>query len=225
MIWLLYQQWMEQFDDVRVLDLHAADGDIVTNWICQMLPSNTTCGILQSNNNRPLRHDNDTPVIFPKHRQSSSLHVHRIVSHVRQSMIQSGTLVVERPKEFSKQEMTRLFPAITQALEQEGILIDNPCNSSYYDCITKSTEALLLNVSLTNLQLLNQLRGIVLSEEELTNAVNDHNIVYEKAKSSGKYCDINPRKVLANFPSIESNIQLLLQTVQHGSPSISCQRK
>jgi hypothetical protein len=214
MIWLLYKQWSSRYgkENVTVLDYHGSSGDFETDWLCHMLPEPTkTCDLLtQSKVESQFLVDanrkGNVPAL-PKYRQYSPLHVHRIVVHVRTHVIASGVMTVDRSDRFSVKEQNIVLPKIQKMLEHLGVLEEPVSNSTFFECISTETELMLLNISLTFMDLMYRIQGKALSDRERDQAVAKHDIVYEKAKLNGKFCDIRPERVLNHFPDVKVEIE------------------
>ena len=226
MIWHLYQQWSSKYGNVTVWDYHGSSSDGGTDWICHMLPETTqTCDVLTQSKTKLQKvvDSNSTLNISAttKYQQPPPLHVNRVVAHVRTPLVERSMIIGSRTDRFSVYERNIFFRKIHRMMERYGVLEEPVTNSTFFKCISVETEAMLLNTSLTLMDLMYRILGKTLSDSEREHAVEMHNAVYEKAKHDGRYCDIRPELVLSRFPNIKTSIGKRVNLFRLDSPTSS----
>lgn len=192
--------------------------DLRTKFICQMLPTaDKTCQILrfqqQIRNKKEVGTNGSTDALDGKDvtenknklRTSADLYTERVM----EAALEKG-LIDQKHWQIGKRQ--RPLSILRNLLVDEGVL--PPISSSrtamppqkYFDCISPSLEERLLKTSLYFMERVyntTRLTGsdasgqpMILSGAEWETARAKHDRLFAKNKAEGKYCDVNPQRVL-----------------------------
>jgi hypothetical protein len=197
-LWM-YLRWSTRFqnndDTVIVLDLNQ-DGDVFTNFACQSLPTaNSLCEHLTTL--RETSNTNNGTQTFEL-RTSSDFHADRIVETAsEQGLIPTANITISRISYVKRTEIL---------MKKYNIDLSNP---HYFSCIQHELEERLLNASAAFLEILytsNFQQQKQYAQKNWTTVKSQHDLLFQKAKSKGKFCDINTTAVLLNSDFLQELI-------------------
>lgn len=161
------QYFQEHFDDVQVFNLHQ-DGDVLTNFICQMLPgSDATCMSLKREEKQS----------FETRRESHSFNGERLAMAAYKLGILNGNI------------------SRTKAVEKTKLqLASHTLNEQSFICLSKQLESTFLNASLwfhnkISMAQKNSISGFM-------EARRNHERDFSQALHNRKFCEIDPGAIL-----------------------------
>lgn len=164
------QYFTKHFDDVQVFDLHQ-DADVLTNFICQMLPGATNmCQRLQKD---PFKEASVK-------RESHSFDADRLAMAAYESKILTKDIYRENVVKKTRSELVR-----TNALS----------DPKYLACLPEHLVAKFLNASLWFERQVAITGGGDL-ESVFHRDDNDHRASFQNAARSGKFCEVNTTAIL-----------------------------
>jgi hypothetical protein len=175
-----YKKFKLYFDDVRFYNLYQ-DGDLVTNFVCGMLPNaDKTCASMK------LEQDEEGPVASVKakgllHRVSKSFDAHRI----SEAAYEKGIVKNSSPKD--------KFVDLVERKIQATKLDSNP---TYLDCPSTSLEDRFFNASVSFEKEMLLVQNPSLPEKELEKIRYVHQNMFQMSKAEKAFCEINPDLVL-----------------------------
>lgn len=170
-----FKKFAKHFHEIRIFNLHQ-EGDLVTNFICQMLPTaHKVCKILSEQNQ-------DT-INAPVRRASQSFDAVRIAEYAYDKDLID--------KNVSKPEIVK---KIASHMELAGLAT----NKEYVTCPSVVLASRFLNASLVFER--DILRAQRLHMPEVNFPHDESNLVplFEETRSTGKFCEIDPDQVLKN---------------------------
>jgi hypothetical protein len=182
-LWM-YLTWSKVFEDVQLLDLHHP-GDVLVQFVCQALPGAVeTCAFLKEEQETPKAASGQTKV----HRVSKNHFAERVVdAALAQGMIPDTTNITKR-------HVTKRVASNLEKLKLLSIPEYLWCPDSVLEGRLRNASLSFLHVFHTTATAKNQLHH----HQNWTLASQEHNKLFEQAKTKLKFCDINVTRVLRN---------------------------
>jgi hypothetical protein len=188
-----FQKFAKHFEDVMIFNLHQ-QGDPVTNFVCQMLPTARNGNVCQMLLTQQQNHDHDHDRkhhhnTTSQQRMSHSYDADRLAYYA----YEKGIL----PKGIPKLEVVKQI--VDRMKEEEEKESSSPLDNKLFSCLPRAVEAQFLNASLSfERAILSELhRHTNMPQKiEMHQNMSDHISLFHQAKVKGKYCEIDPAKVL-----------------------------
>jgi hypothetical protein len=176
-----YKKFVPYFDDIQFFNLYG-EGDLVTNFVCEMLPDvQHTCQSLQSHQRHTASDALPTAVHGLNKRASKSFDAQRIA----EAAFEQGIVGVSSPK-----------PSVVERIEEKIAETRVDTNPKFLSCPSSSLEERFFNASLTfELEML-AIHHPYMPPARLKEAQNTHRNMFDASKAGWKFCEINPQVVL-----------------------------
>jgi hypothetical protein len=174
-----YKKFKPYFEDIQFFNLYQDDDDLVTNFVCDMLPNaDETCKAMKLQEK-----EGADKVKGLVHRVSKSFDAQRISEAAYEKRI----VDTSSPKD--------KFVEIVEAKIQETKLDSNP---NYLDCPSPTLEARFFNASASFEKEMLLVHNPQLSQKDIDTIRDAHHDMFQMSKNDKRFCEIDPALVLKN---------------------------
>jgi hypothetical protein len=176
-----YKKFSLHFDDVQIFNLYE-DGDLATNFVCNMLPNaDNTCDLLRSTN---LQHsESRAQAIGPVKRASKSFDAQRIA----EAAYINGYIDVSTSKE-----------TVVNKVESKIQAGELSRSSSFLACPSPELEARFLKASIAFEKEMISLAHHRLETGTMEKIKDVHTGQFQKAKADQKFCEVDTKRLLSD---------------------------
>ena len=196
-----YKKFSSHFDDIQILNLHEDKEDVVTQFVCRMIPNaQKTCNMLRTTT---IDHNKkDEKLHNLSKRPSQSFDAHRIT----EAAFTLGYVTSSSPKDV-------IVELVKKRIIESGI--KNTAHSKFFVCPSSSLQARFLNVSILYENDMLTINNPNMSVKMYDNAKDEHISLYQKTDAERRFCEINAELVLKDQGWIEFMTKIGKDTIKN----------
>ena len=176
------KKFSAHFPDIQYQNLHDSEEDLVTDFVCRILPNaDNTCRKLRNATTRKSKHQAT--------RLSGSISGYRIL----EAALDQGIVRLGKKNYYpNKKRLADLIELKIGDMEPSSL-------KDYLECPSQALVARLLNVSAQfETEFFELGKGKPMTTMEKEQAMDNQFALYRKNEAAGKYCDLSPALILKN---------------------------